>query len=194
MAKRILKTRLQAAVAASVMTALIVGGVNFASASIPDSQGVIHGCYSTSATPANHALSVINSNKTANCPANTRPLNWSPVTVLSSHQSSFTYFSSSGTTIVSLSVPAGSYAVFGKVSLYNGSSAPTRDACTLSAGSNSDNSVSQVPTDYTTMALQTVNTFTSTGTVTLSCVDIDGAGNQQADYGAVTAISATSAT
>jgi hypothetical protein len=59
---------LTAAIAASLMTAGLVGGI--AAASIPDGNGVIHGCYSKSG-----ALKVIDS-AVKSCPAGTTELDW----------------------------------------------------------------------------------------------------------------------
>jgi hypothetical protein len=54
------------------VAAVVAAGVAFAT--IPDSGGVIHGCYVTSANP--HKLKVIDSAITPNCPAGYTGLNW----------------------------------------------------------------------------------------------------------------------
>jgi hypothetical protein len=55
----------------SIVLAVAVGGVAFAS--VPDSTGVIHGCYS-SGTP--HSLQVIDTAKVSGCPSGTIALKW----------------------------------------------------------------------------------------------------------------------
>lgn len=66
--------RIRLLLAATVL-ALSVGGLAVASASIPDSAGVIHGCYKTS-NPARGALVVIDTDAGQTCPSGTSPLNW----------------------------------------------------------------------------------------------------------------------
>ena len=59
-----------ATIAASIATVAVIDGVS--TASIPDSTGIIHGCYK------NHGgqLRVINTTSTSQCPAGTTSLNW----------------------------------------------------------------------------------------------------------------------
>lgn len=59
-------------VAGSVASALAIGGGVSAYASIPDSGGVIHGCYQT----GTGALRVVDSNVGQTCKANEQGLNW----------------------------------------------------------------------------------------------------------------------
>ncbi len=66
-------SRLGLAIVAAVATAVVIGGVSYAS--IPNPSGVINACYKTSGT--NHALSVINTAHTAHCPSGYTSLNWS---------------------------------------------------------------------------------------------------------------------
>jgi hypothetical protein len=66
------RNRVQAAVlGALVAGAVVFGGVSIAS--IPDSGGLIHGCY-TNTTP--HNLRVIDTSKTPTCPKGTSALTW----------------------------------------------------------------------------------------------------------------------
>ncbi len=67
------KTKLGSAFAGGVLVGTVALGGLTAYGSIPDSSGVIHGCYST----ANRALSVINYPKVSTCPTGTKSLNWS---------------------------------------------------------------------------------------------------------------------
>lgn len=55
-----------------VFGGLVATGVSWAS--IPDSSGVIHGCYKTRGT--SHELKVIDTAVTASCPAGYTPLTW----------------------------------------------------------------------------------------------------------------------
>ena len=57
--------------ASAVVLALTAGGIAFAS--VPDSSGVIHGCYGSSSP---HTLQVIDTATTTNCPTGTKHLNW----------------------------------------------------------------------------------------------------------------------
>jgi hypothetical protein len=66
------KSRVGVAVSAVVVTAgVVTAGVS--AASIPDSAGVIHGCY-TNAAP--HTLRVVDTATTASCPGGTTSLKW----------------------------------------------------------------------------------------------------------------------
>jgi hypothetical protein len=68
------RSRIGLALAASVVISIFtLGGVSWAS--IPDGNGVIHGCYPTKGTV--HALSVINTAKTAACPSTDTSVTWS---------------------------------------------------------------------------------------------------------------------
>ena len=58
-------------VATTLVLGLAVGGVAFAS--VPDSTGVIHGCFA-GGTP--HSLQVIDTAKVSSCPSGTVALNW----------------------------------------------------------------------------------------------------------------------
>ena len=75
MLRRWMRTPLRAAAAAMVLAAAVAGGTSVALASIPDSHGVIHGCYQASGTA--HQLKVINNRSTARCPRGYISLNWS---------------------------------------------------------------------------------------------------------------------
>jgi len=59
------------AVVASAVVALSIGGI--ALAGIPDTAGVIHGCY---AKAGPHTLSVIDTSRTSKCPSGTSAVNW----------------------------------------------------------------------------------------------------------------------
>jgi hypothetical protein len=58
-----------------VLGALAAGAVGVAYASIPDSGGVIHGCYQ-SVTSANKPLKLLDTSKSATCPSGWKSVNW----------------------------------------------------------------------------------------------------------------------
>lgn len=107
-------------------------------------------------------------------------------------------------TIASLNVPPGNYAIFAKLWLEDID--PGFDVsvhCRLSAGGNFDDSMASAdnPTEGTAgvgdraripMALQVVNTFASSGTITLQCTDENTI--EQARFIKITAIRAASVT
>ena len=70
MMSRLLHSRPFVAFASATAAALIVGGV--ARATIPSSDGVIHGCFSR----ADGSLRVINAENGKVCASNEKPLNW----------------------------------------------------------------------------------------------------------------------
>ena len=123
MLRRLMRTPLRAAAVAAALLAVLAGATSVALASIPDSHGVIHGCYQTSGTA--HKLTVINNAVTAHCPRGYSGLNWSqagpkgsPGSAGLSHGYSTesidgrTLSESSDTTVVATStLPAGSYIV-----------------------------------------------------------------------------------
>lgn len=60
----------------ALIATLVVGGVSYAS--IPDSSGVVHGCYRTS-NPAKGAVTVVDSDAGESCPSGTASLNWNQI-------------------------------------------------------------------------------------------------------------------
>jgi len=62
--------------ATALVLAAGAGAAYAASASIPDSSGVIHGCYKTPVPAHGAPLSVIDSNARGSCPAGSAALNW----------------------------------------------------------------------------------------------------------------------
>lgn len=67
--------KLRAKILSAIFAAAVVGGASGAVvlASIPDTGGTIHGCYSNS----KGTLTVIDTSVSTTCPSNTTPLNWS---------------------------------------------------------------------------------------------------------------------
>lgn len=60
---------------AALAGAILIATAVTASASIPDSQAIIHGCYKTS-NPAKGVVIVIDTDAGQTCPSGTAPLNW----------------------------------------------------------------------------------------------------------------------
>jgi len=125
MLRRFMRSPLRAATVAMVLTAAVVGGTSVALASIPDSHGIIHGCYQAKGTA--HDLKVINNRVTARCPRGYTSLNWSQTgpkgaSGLSHGYSTesidgYTLSASPETTVVTTpALPAGSYVVNATVS------------------------------------------------------------------------------
>ena len=188
------KSRVAAALVGAVVVGavILVMGVSFAS--IPDNVGVVHGCYKTSATPVNHPLSVIDSGKTASCPSGTAALNWSAVNIQQGAHDGSIILTSSSTTIGSLPLGPGNYALFAKVVVTDSSpSGGADDQCTLTAGGNVDTSIAGFMQGGTaqTLPLQVVATFGRGGTVNLACADVGGSGSQYVDFFKITSISGT---
>lgn len=112
----------------------LVGGIAYAN--IPDSSGVIHGCYKKSS--ANQGtLRVVDSEKGQTCSSNESSVNWNqtgppgppgqqgqqgPPGPSDAYSASNDYMHVGGadTTLVSVAVPAGSYTVAAKTHIYNG--------------------------------------------------------------------------
>jgi hypothetical protein len=160
--KRILE-RVAVPLIAAIIGAAIVGGV--AIASIPDGNGTIHGCYSSTGT-----LRVIDA-ATQSCASGQTALNWNqqgprgPSNVFAVYHDTKTTVEGTGTTLDSEKVPAGSYVFIAKLTLSDGSE--TVDGyCTLTAGGDVDTQVA-VASKSTTggtflpMTLTVVHTATS---------------------------------
>ncbi len=102
------------------------------------------------------------------------------------------------TTIATLTIPtAGSYAVWAKVRIVNAAGALDEDGCALTGPTTANRDESTVylgPSYQATLPLEIVDTFSSGGTVTLSCSDLLAAGSQDAYNARVIAIGGTSLT
>ena len=97
------------------MGAVVATGVSWAS--IPDATGQIHGCYKA-AGKTTHALSVIDSARTATCPKGMLPLNWNTGALIYQNTQAFTGPFTGGQTVASFTVPAGLMCVQGAASAY----------------------------------------------------------------------------
>jgi hypothetical protein len=98
------RNRLQAAAVGAVLVGSLTAGVSYAA--IPDSSGIIHGCYNIKTG----ALKVIDSAVKAGCPKNTTSLNWNQTGPpgAPSYATTMT-ITASGQGTAALSIPLGSY-------------------------------------------------------------------------------------
>jgi hypothetical protein len=95
----------------------LAAAAGIAYASIPDSSGVIHGCYKT----VGGALRVIDTQAGEKCLSAETPLNWNQTGPSDAYSASNDYMpvGAADTTLVSTDVPAGSYTVAAKTHVYN---------------------------------------------------------------------------
>jgi hypothetical protein len=136
--------RSPALIVAAVAVAAAVG-TGIALASIPDSNGVIHGCYNTGSNPSG-ALRVIDTAKGTTCAKNEKPLNWNqtgpkgdtgdrgpigPSDAWSVTDSATNLSPSSEATLAGAGVGAGDYVINAKTQLTNNSFTPLGVSCEL---------------------------------------------------------------
>lgn len=166
-----------------VLTAGMAGGIAYAS--IPDPAGVIHGCYQKS----NGNLRVIDTQAGGKCGSTENPLGWNQTGPAGPRGPSDAYLASdggkpislTGTTLVSLTLPAGNYTLIAKTGVYSLTSADIVD-CLLQAGTATlDEDEVRVDGLNTTnddnefMDLIGVVSLASTGTVSVVCTSSSSA-------------------
>jgi len=153
--------------------ALTVGG-SVAWATIPDSNGVIHGCYKKKGG----ALRVVNG---TTCKAKEKPISWNSagpgggVAYIARQPANTTVALTNfaNTTVTSLSVPAGTYIVNAKVSINNSGASAADANCKLSTG---DTVHAAVAASGGGAALPLLDSaaFSSGGTIVLTCNTLKG--------------------
>ena len=152
------------------VVALASGGVAWAT--IPDGSGVIHGC----SRNGDGALRVVD-DASARCRNNETVLNWNaqgppgpPGPSGSSHAfqatSAVAVVEEVPTPIVSLHVPAGSYVVFGKTTLF---SDPVGVSCFLVAGESEIDRTIWTNDNTETISLQGTTQLDSDATLSIQC-------------------------
>ena len=100
---------------------------------------------------------------------------------------------SGGGRIASLPVPAGKYSIVAKLTLSNSGSNPASLGCTLNAGAQVDQAFDYVDssdptgTADATLTLTGVHTFTTAGSVAISCNDFSATGTITAHFIHITA-------
>ena len=165
---------------ATVAGAFAIGG-GAALATIPDSNGTIHGCYNPQGNSLSK-LSVIDTDAGQTCPKGSTALNWSqtgprgPSNAYEAHVVRVDL--SQNAVILSKTVPAGSYVINAKTMLTNlNQSSPVHVICQLLAPSNTllDESDVDLPalsttSGSTTIPLQATVSFDTTSTVNFDCV------------------------
>jgi len=167
-------------VVATVAGAFAIGG-GVSLATIPDSNGTIHGCYKSQGNSMSK-LNVIDTDAGQTCSKGSTELDWSqtgprgPSNAYEAHVDRVDF--SQNTVILSKTVPAGSYVINAKATLTNlNQSSPVHVICQLLAPSNTflDESDVDLPTLTTTsgraaIPLQTTVSFDTTSTVNFNCV------------------------
>ncbi|MGO9343957.1 MAG: hypothetical protein ACLP6E_15795 [Acidimicrobiales bacterium] len=192
---KLLRSRLGLAVVAAVAAAVVVGGVSYAS--IPDGNGLIHGCYKTAASAnGTHKLSVINAAVTSKCPSGFTGLSWNADGPNGySAQTSDTHLGDTLTQVASLTLPAGSFLIDAGSWMANVSPSNTSSlgVCELVFGSATDEveagleGPSSAPLDDQTVAMTVAATVTSSTEATLSCEAVGNSGDTYAETASMTA-------
>ena len=191
------KTRVRVAVVAAGVVILVVSAVGVAAASIPDSSGLVHGCYkSKAATDGTHSLAVIDAAKTSACPSGYKSLNWNVNGPNGySTQTSDTHLSDTLTQIAFLTLGAGSYVINASAWLEDDSpsNSSSLGVCELVFGSAIDEveagllGPSSAPSNDQTLSMTVAATVTSSTDATLSCEAVGNSGLTYADTASMTA-------
>lgn len=178
---RFLSRRRRVVVLVPVLFAL-AGGIAYAS--IPDSSGVIHGCYNKSSG----TLNVIDSSLTKSCPSGYLPLNWSQSGPTGPRGPSDAYLASDpgesigfDTTILSTTLPAGSYTLIAKTGVYNLGFADIIDCMLKSGTATLDNDTvrldgADINNDNEFLDLIGTTTLASSQTISIVCSDLESTG------------------
>jgi hypothetical protein len=199
LARRVMpKTRVRVAVVAAVVVILVATAVGVAAASIPDSSGLVHGCYkSKAATNGTHSLAVIDAAKTSACPSGYKSLNWNVNGPNGySTQTSDTHLNDTLTQVAFLSLGAGSYVINASAWLENDSPSGSSSlgVCELVFGSATDEveaglagGTANAPLNDQTLSMTVAATVTSSTDATLSCEAVGNSGLTYADTASMTA-------
>jgi hypothetical protein len=196
------KTRVRVAVVATGVVILVVSVVGVAAASIPDSSGLVHGCYkSKAATNGTHSLTVIDPAKTTACPSGYKSLNWN-VNGPDGYgtQTSGTHLNDTLTQVAVLTLGAGSYVINANAWLENDSpsNSSSLGVCELVFGSATDEveagllGPSSAPSNDQTLSMTVAATVTSSTNATLSCEAVGNSGLTYAETASMTATQAGS--
>lgn len=196
------KTRVRVAVVVAGAVVLVVSAVGVAAASIPDSNGVAHGCYEAAAAAnGTHSLTVIDPAKTSACPSGYKSLNWKvngPNAY--STQTSGTHLNDTLTQVAVLTLGAGSYVINADTWLENTSpsNSSSLGVCELVFGSATDEveagllGPSSAPSNDQTLSMTVAATVTSSTDATLSCEAVGNTGETFAETASMTATQAGS--
>jgi hypothetical protein len=190
-------TRVKVAVVAAGVLVLAATSVGVAVASIPASNGLIHGCFTkTAAKNGTHALVVIDTARTPKCPSGYKSLDWN---VNGSNgystQTSNTHLNDTLTQVASLTLPAGRYVVNASAWLENTSPSNTSSlgVCELVFVSATDEveagllGPSSAPLDNQTLSMTAAGTASSSASATLSCEAVGNSGDTYDETASITA-------
>jgi hypothetical protein len=191
------KTRIGVVGAGLAVVVLAAVSVGAALASVPDSGGLVHGCYKTAAASnGTHPLAVIDAATTAACPKKFTSLDWNvngPNAYAT--QSPATHLNDTLTQVASLTLGAGSYVIDANAWLENDSpsNASSLGVCELVFGSATDQveagllGPSSAPENDQTLGMTVAATVTSSTDATLSCEAAGNSGLTYADSASLTA-------
>jgi hypothetical protein len=189
------RSRLGLAVLAAVATAVVIGGVSYAS--IPDGNGLIHGCVKNApAANGTQKLAVINAATSSACPSGFTSLNWNADGPDGySAQTSDTGLADTFTQVDRIAVPTGSYVINANAWLENTS--PTNSSslgvCELVFGSGTDEveagllGPSSAPLNDQSVSMTVAATVTSSSNATVSCEAVGNTGETAAETASITA-------
>jgi hypothetical protein len=161
-------------------------GFEVASASIPDSNGEIHGCMKGK----HNQLSAIDAAVTPTCPGGETALNWNQGNAVEGYHAGLVNFTSSGTNVAILSVGAGNYVINAKLIVSNFGGALDDDSCVLALPNSDESDVVLAAGSSATLSMQGVYSG-GAGTIPVKCTDGLSVGSQTAENIAITAIAAT---
>jgi hypothetical protein len=153
---------------------LLFGIASAVQASIPDSSGVIHGCYGKPGTPQTGQLRVIDTTQGASCRYYENPLNWNQnlANAFSTGDGTGGRLNVAGyVTVQSLNVPAGKYAVTSTAEIFNATTSPSHVDCRLtdSGGTFGANGTYAPAGPSEVMALQGTTSASTADTINLQC-------------------------
>ncbi len=190
-------TRVRVAVVAAGTLVLTATAVGVAAASIPASNGLIHGCFTKKAARnGTHTLTVIDSAHTPKCPSGYKSLNWNVNGSTGySTQTSDTHLNDTLTQVASLTLPVGNYVVSASAWLANASpsNSSSLGVCELVLGSATDEveagllGPSSAPLNDQTLSMTVAAAGSNGASATLSCEAIGNSGLTYAETASMTA-------
>lgn len=193
---KMVRSRLGLAVLAAVATAVVIGGVSYAS--IPDSNGLVHGCVKTAAAAnGTHKLVVINAATTSSCPSGYTSLNWNADGPNGySVQTSNIRVGASFTQVATLALPAGTFTINANTWIEDTSPSDSSDLpiCELVFGSATDEveggllGPNSTPLNNQTLAMTVAATVAPSTNATLSCEGAGNTGEISAETASMTAV------
>jgi hypothetical protein len=193
---RTISKRLRIGRATILASALVLAGGALAWASIPDSSGIIHGCYASNGT-----LRVVDSEAGQTCKSNEKSLDWSAVKRTAYEGEGAAHLTGPNTVVAAdVTLPPGSYALTAAVEIINTGAANVQIACFLRA--ESAEGIHHVALVHQTVPPASANaatfaTLTATGALQImlggvarmDCLDQLNSGSETALQGTIVATS-----